>query len=193
MSQPLSTNDRQRLVTAITERAETRARLALQWVQILNRAVTRLTAAGGMEAVDTQTVFWIRLHGVLTEVGDWFEHTFSLGIRDRDIIAVRDAIRDLRAALDEDELLWVHYRRDTECHVWQESYELQRGGKGNLKEERKFALLGKTLHVDEIGRRLRALLRHHRVNEPAMAVVFATKLQPRIATVLSAMLPLYVE
>ena len=97
-----------------------------------------------------------------------------------------------RAALDEDERLWLHYRRDTECHVWQESYELQLGGKGRLKEERKFSLLGgKTLHVDEIDRRLRALLRQYNVNEPAMAVAFATKLQPRIAAVLAAMLPLY--
>lgn len=193
MSHQLSVNDTQRLTSAIVERGDIRAQLALQWVQTLERAARQLASAGGVMAVDTQTVFWIRLHGVLTEVGGWFDDVYDLGSRDRHVLATRGALHDLRAALDEDERLWLHYRRDTECHVWQESYELQLGGKGKLKEQRMFPLLGRTLHVDEIDRRLRALLRQHNWNEPAMAVAFATKLQARIATVLSAMLPLYVS
>jgi hypothetical protein len=182
---------------AIAERGETRAQLALQSVQNLHRTASQLASlpvAMAAAAVDTQTVFWIRLHGVLTEVGDSYEYVCNLGSRDRDVLAVRDAIRALRAALDEDECLWVHYRRDTECHVWQDTYELGVGRRGGLREERRFALLGgKTLHVDEIDQRLRALLRSYDVNEPAMAVAFAKKLQTRIAMVLSAMLPLYVS
>jgi hypothetical protein len=194
MRHQYSTSDRERLVTAIADRGDTRAQRALGCVQILNRTASQLASLpAAAAAVDTQSVFWIRLHGVLTEVGDSYEHMCNLGSRDRDVLAVRDAIRDLRGSLDEDELLWVHYRRDTECHVWQESYELQ-GAKGRLKDERKFALLGgKTLQVDEIDRRLRAMVRKYNVDEPAIAVAFATKLQPRIAAVLSAMLPLYVS
>jgi hypothetical protein len=192
MSSQLSIDDRDRLRAAILDRGEIRAQLALQWVQNLSRVANELAAKGKATSADSQTVFWIRLFGVLVEIGESYEYLCNvIGSVDRDAVAVRDAIREARAALDEDERLWVHYQRDVECHVWQESYELGVGGKGKLKEQRYFALLGKTLHVDEIDKRSRALIRKYNVDDPVMAVAFGTKLAPRITKILNAMLPLY--
>lgn len=196
----LSVDDRERLKNAIVERSEIRAQQALQWVRELYRVAGELSARGTAAGVDTQSIFWIRLHGVLVEVGENYEDscklmaeygvtTLSIG---RHTLAVRDAIRAIRDSMDEDERLWVHYRRDTECHVWQESYELSlRKKSGTLKEVRAFALLGKELHVDDIDKRARALLRKHGVNEPAMAVHFAKLVVSHVAKVLEAMRPLY--
>lgn len=195
----LSADEKERLKSAIYERSEIRAKQALQWVQELNRTAGELTSRGTAAGVDTTTVFWIRLHGVLVEVGGSYEYTCKLaddcGASSAklaiDSRVVRDAIRSMRDSMNEDELLWVHYRRDTECHVWQESYELGRK-KNGLKETRKFELLGgKELHVDDIDERARALLRKHGVNEPAMAVHFAKLIAPHAGHVLEAMRPLY--
>ncbi len=195
----LSADEKERLKKAIYERSEVRARQALQWVQELVRAASELSARGTAAGVDTTTVFWIRLYGVLDEVGGSYERVCKLandcGVGNSKLAiesrGVRDAIRAMRDSMSEDERLWVHYRRDTECHVWQESYELGRR-KNGLKETRKFDLLdGKELHVDDIDARARTLLRKHGVNEPELAVYFATLIAPHAMRVVEAMRPLY--
>jgi hypothetical protein len=194
----LSPNEKARLKEAIFGRGEVRARLALQHVQILDRATNDLLVHARDTHPDTQTVFWIRLHGVLVEIGGFYESTGDLigpmlvrpGTTAAHALNVRDTIRAIRDALDEDERIWLHYRRDTECHVWPESYELGvRNGK--LKENRRFALIDQTIHVDEFDRRARAFLRKYNVNEPAIAAAFAKKLAPLISKLLVAMRPLY--
>jgi len=108
----------------------------------------------------------------------------------RAVLTVRDALRAVRAALDEDDCIWLHYRRDTECHVFQDAYDLSvRNGKS--KEQRRFELIEKTISVDEFDKRARAFLRKYNVNEPAIAVAFAKRLAPSIDAVLVAMEPLY--
>ena len=108
-------------------------------------------------------------------------------------LTVRDTIRALRGALDDDERIWVQYRRDSVCHLVPESYEISaQKGKATLKEQRHFGLLGRALHVDEFDQRARALLRKYNVDEPAMAVAFAAKLAPLVSHLIAAMTPLYV-
>ncbi|MGE0396461.1 MAG: hypothetical protein AB7T06_07065 [Kofleriaceae bacterium] len=109
----------------------------------------------------------------------------------RDSHVVRDALHAVRDSMSEDERMWLHYRRDVECHVWQDAYELNRRGNG-LKEKRRFALLsGQEMHIDEIAKRSSALMRKYNVDEPAMAVHFAKLVAPHVARVLLALAPLY--
>lgn len=192
----LSSNDRDRFIHAVRKRGDVRAQLALQWVQNLARIANELVARGTNTSIDTQAAFWIRLHGVLVEVGGNYEYLGNLigteptGDNASCALVVRDAIRATRDALDEDERIWLHYRRDTECHVVPEAYELAVKN-GKLKEQRRFALLDQTIHVDLFDKRVRAFLRKYDVNEPAIAVAFAKRLAPLIANILVAMRPLY--
>lgn len=196
---PLSATDEQRLKTAIYNRSDDHAHQALQWVQELARVTREVSAQGSAAHADTRTVFWIRLLGVLVEVGDFYEYTVKLADDcgagatrlATDARVVRDAIRAVRDSMDEDERLWLHYRRDVECHVWQQSYELSRK-KNGLKEKRGFALLGgKELTVDDFDQRSTALFRKHGRSEPAIAAHFAKLLVPGIEHVLDAMRRLY--
>lgn len=192
---PLSAPDTQRLKDAIYERSEIRAHQARQWVSELVRVSGTIAAQGTAAGADTITAFWIRLFGVLSEVGESYEYVCKLaddcGASDtplaRDGRMVRDALRAMRDSMDEDELIWLHYRRDCECHVWQKSYELGRT-KNGLKEKRGFDLLGgKELTVDDFAKRASAMLRKHGVNEPAMAVHFAKLVLPHAARVFEAL------
>lgn len=69
----LSVVDRERLRSAIVDRSEIRAQLAHQWVRELNRVAVEIATKGTVASADTMTVFWIRLHGVLVEVGGSYE------------------------------------------------------------------------------------------------------------------------
>lgn len=195
----LSAADRDRLRSAIMERGDTHARLAFQWVQELQRTSVQLSMRGKEAGVDVMTAFWIKLYGVLDEVGGHYEYAVKLADdcgagatrMATDARAVRDALRSVRDSMNEDELIWLSYRRDVECHVWQDSYELNRKG-DRLKERRGFSLLdGKVLTVDEFDQRARAFLRKHHVDEQAIAVYFAKLVAPHVDRVIAAMAPLY--
>jgi len=191
---PLSVPDTQRLKDAIYDRSEIRAQQAFQWVRELVRVSSTVATQGAAAGADTITVFWVRLFGVLSEVGESYEYVCKLadhcGASDeplaRDARVVRDALRAMRDSMDEDELIWLHYRRDCECHVWQESYALSRK-KNGLKEKRVFGLLGdKELTVDEFDKRASAMLRKHGRSEAALAVHFAKLVAPHAARVFDA-------
>jgi hypothetical protein len=137
------------------------------WVQELDRTTRTLAVHGKAAGPDAMTVFWIKLHGTLVEVGNNYEYLCGLmgpvtptSSRDiRDAHAVRAEITEMRNALNEDQLMWVHYRRDVECHVWQTLYDLRVKDK-KVQDHRKFELLGgRKMHVDEFNKRASALLR----------------------------------
>jgi hypothetical protein len=163
---------------------------------ILNRVTTEVVAHGRDVSGDTEMAFWIRLCQMLLELGAKYEFLGELlgpqphNAMCRDTLAVRDAIRAVRDALDEDERIYLQYRRDTMCHIWQDSYELN-ARNGKLKEQRSFSLIGQPLHVDEFDRRVRAFLLKHGVDETRIAVEFARRLAPLIGRLLASMLPLY--
>lgn len=195
----LSDEDKARVWLAISERSEVKAQQLFNWVQELDRTARTLATHGKAAGVDTMTAFWIKLHGTLVEVARYYNDmcemmnpltpTSSRNVKDAH--AVRAAIIAMRDALDEEQLIWVHYRRDVECHVWQTLYDL-RVKDGKVQDHRKFDLLGgKRLHVDEFSKRARALLRQHKVDEPAMAVHFAQIVQPHAAALIEALRPLY--
>ena len=191
---PLSPADEQRLRDAIKERSPIRAKQALQWVAQLDRVTRDLRASGTETHPDTVAAFWVKLYALLDEIGGEYEsvcaHYDRIGAStDRDAIVariVRDSIRDVKAAMDEDELMWLNYRRDVESHVWQDGYELSRK-KNGLKETREFDLIGKRMTHEEFDKRARALLRKHHVNEPAMAVHFAMLVAPHVAQVVAVL------
>ena len=187
----LAPPDQQRLQDAIEDRSESRAHLARQWVRELGRTAEQVARDGSDSAVDTRSVFWIRLYDTLATLGEHYAFAAELG--SRLAVSVRDAIAAAAGSLTDDERLYLHYRRDVECHVWQTYYEL-RSDSANKKlvEYRQFALLcGQRIHVDEFDRRASALLRTYHCDETRIAVAFARRLLPFIEGILNAMRPLY--
>ena len=191
----LSFDDKVRLFDAISRRSDTKAFLAFQWVQHLER-VTRSVCTHRFETPsDTLAGFWIRLHGLLIELGAHYDYMGTLiGFQpcradNRQALIVRDSIRTLRNALDADEAIYLHYRRDSLCHVWQESYDLS-AKNGKIKERRHFTLL-EALTFDEFDRRVRAFLVKHRNDETGITVMLAERVAPLIESTLAAMVRLY--
>jgi hypothetical protein len=195
----LPQEEKERLKKAIVDRGPTHARQALQWVQELNRTAGDLSRRGEAAGVDVMSTFWIKLYGVLDEIGGSYaffvKYCEDIGAGASkmaiDARTMRDAIVAVRDSMSEDELIWLSYRRDVECHVWQDSYELNKRG-DKLKERRGFSLLGdKVLHVDDFDQRASAFIRKHNVDEKAIAVHFAKLVAPHAARVLELLLPMH--
>jgi hypothetical protein len=195
----LTQDEKERLTKAIFDHGDIRARLSLQWVQQLAYLSDKLAHEQSLPLPETQTAFWIRLHGVLVDLYKYYDDCHTLLAGDpslppsqiaHEVAQIRAELKAARDAFDDDEKIWIHYRRDTECHIWQDSYELTIH-KGKLKEHRTIALLGTVLRIDEINRRSRTLLQKHRIDEAQMAVDFAAKVRPAVARTLVALAPLY--
>jgi len=148
------------------------------------------------------TVFWIRLHAVLTELPRHFS-TWELVGSDvpprRAALfqaekAVHDACMAIHAALNETELMWVALARHTEAHITQEGFSYGLEDAGTKKKKRKvlrtstrLSTLGKHHSVDEITARTQALLAEHGGDQTALTLALAAKVAPLIEALLHAM------
>jgi len=151
----LSDEDKLRMWVAIDKRSESEAQQLWGWVRELDRTARTLATHGKAAGPNTMTAFWIKLCGTLVEAGRYYDDMIGLmnplsptsSQNVKDVHAVRAVITAMRDALTEDQLIWLHYRRDVECHVWQTLYDL-RAKDGKVQDHRKFELLGgKRLHA----------------------------------------------
>jgi hypothetical protein len=109
------------------------ARLVRQWVQ--NLAQVEILATEGDRAEWAYVaVFWVRLHGLPSELRS--QYTGFLRLLKIDpvaqaalpggvlahMLAVSRCIEPVRHAFNDDELIYGDYRRYTECHPTQASY-----------------------------------------------------------------------
>jgi hypothetical protein len=198
---PLSPQDTAKLTLAVAERFKDKAVRPLLWVRDLRRAA-EILASGG-ENCDTAATFWLRLFGSMDELipyYGWVLELFQGIVPPEQLIGDARLSADCHAALvalldlfDEKERLYIHYRRDTEGHVWQESYELSRHrNKPKLVEDRAYSLLGgRMLPNDDVEKRLRSVILRHR-NERAIAVAFAQRAMPQIEEVVATIERMYV-
>jgi len=197
---PLSPEDTTRLTLALADRFKDKSVRPLLWVRDLHRAA-EILASGG-ESCDTATTFWLRLFASLDELiphYGWVLELFHGVFPPEQLTGEAWLSADCHAALvalldlfDENERLYIHYRRDTEGHVWQESYELSRNQtKAKLIKERYYSLLGRKLAHDDVDKRLRPVVRRHR-NELAIAVALAQRAMPQIEEVVTTIERMYV-
>ncbi len=178
-----------RLIGAVEERAEFNAIRPWIWTQDLLNAATRLPA---QPTAELACVFWLRLFGVLTELTRHYREADKLfgpiPAHDR----VLAALAELLALFDEDERIYIHYRRDTEGHIWQDSYQLSgHVDKPKLVEDRFYFLLGRNVSHDDAHKSTQTVLRRYPVNELAIAVDFARRARPRILALVEALRPLH--
>lgn len=92
------------------------------------------------------TTFWVRLWGVLADLGDFYSEPSQASLPSL-------AIGQLRSALTEDELIWIEYIRHTECHPVQDAYWFQTK-KGKPRIEISLRVLGgRALPIEEWDKR----------------------------------------
>jgi hypothetical protein len=166
------------------------------WVSDLAHVTTRIGAGDSTDPTALESVFWIRLAGVLIEIpkkyrkavelfGKHSPHPKSdLGL----MFALFAAIEALRARFDEDELLWIEYRRHVDAHVLQSAYSPQWAkSKDAPTSERLSQILGRSLSLAEWDAKLDRVFRRY-LSEPAMAKDFARRALDSILEVEQAVL-----
>lgn len=167
----MSPEDRRRLEQAREERSAIDREQLRQWVWNLLWASEQLQLPQPRNEI--ATVMWLRLYATLTELptymreeiawqeglGDTDDTSFALAARRRIVAACETFL----SAFSENERLYIHYRRDTEGHIWQDSYVLHPAqNQVELVEDRRYALLGGArLRHDDVSTRVRALIRRH--------------------------------
>jgi hypothetical protein len=146
-------------------------------------------------------MFWIRTWGVLVEIHDQFA-SLDAGLAGaqpyfssaeivafhRWYTAILAAVHAVRAALSDQEVIYLEYRRTVECHLFQHAYKHRFGGDGALIEAITSKILSRHVTFDETDKAVAALLRHHRTEEAIAASVAAHTAAPlaEVAALVSA-------
>ncbi len=123
-------------------------------------------------------VFWVRLYGVLNEVQEYYDELSHLmqGVQESSAwTAVCEALRKLRKALSDEDIILIMYERDCQSHVFQDAYYHQIQG-GKLKERRGVKPLKREFSIKQVSDILDRIIRSYQANDKAIAVDFAKKL-----------------
>jgi hypothetical protein len=197
----LSIEEIARLRAAIEEQGPVRAHHAKKWTSGLAHIAESIAAKGDPDGAYI-SLFWLRLQQILAELLPYCEESkavherFGLDDRAKLFAAVVERCLALKATFNEDELMWLQYRRDTEGHIWQESYEIGVRGLANgakIKESRNYEVIGKTVNVEDAMLRMRALLRKYgdsiNAAEDNIAIDFAKRSAVAIRAVAEALRP----
>jgi hypothetical protein len=175
---PLSTQDRARLEHDININADTNSKLYANWIRDAVNATTEV-ANGNTDLIP---VFRIKLYGVMAEILAKLTESQSF-LADRgarpepSVDAMIEAIKALAASFDRDELIYIQYLRNTECHPVQDAYRIRRRGDGSLKDWIDHHLLpkGPPVTIEETRASVRRVLVPFGWDEHAVARFLAHK------------------
>jgi hypothetical protein len=176
----LSVADQRRLRHDIRDHADIMAPQMAGWIRDAVR-VSRQVAFGNTDLIP---VFWIRLYGVLADIGDkvggQIEMVIAAGVPLRELGPLNQALMALVAVFTKDELIFLQYLRHVQCHPLQDAYRLKLTAKG-LKDEVKHRLLGDTKTLEETNAAIRRVHRRFGIDEDAIAADFAKRSYERLA------------
>jgi hypothetical protein len=175
------------------------------WVANLVEIVEVLATHGEGAPWPYFSVFWIRLHGLISEMNcEWKASVRPLGPDTEtpapgSLLAKRiellQEVERVVAFFTEDELIYADYRRQTEGHPIQSSYAVRwsHGNGGQVLDRRGIPSMGgKEFTVAELDAAVRRVLRPFTLarglpNESAIAVAYARRLQGRLGPVVAIM------
>lgn len=184
-----------RLLEDMSKHAELDVLLADRWISSLQNQSKALLRGG---ASPEASLFWIRLHGAIAELpltfvksAELLSHAppslfqqmhstasgshaaTTLGLRWR----VHMAATELASPLDENELIYLEWRRHVEAHLLQGAYRLRlRVGKNALLETLEIKVLGIRKSTVEIWEAIRMVQQKSGVDDRQVAEHFARKL-----------------
>ncbi|MFN2548968.1 MAG: hypothetical protein ABR567_16205 [Myxococcales bacterium] len=202
---PLSTEDQQRFIRDVREKVgDVAGAQGRQWVREANAYTVKLASERRSATPETRTTFWIRVCGVFAEVHNkvvsnrdfavkWTSEPAqsaadaALKTEFRGYIEplnrLVNAISDAKGTLSPDEMLYLLYRRDVECHPWQDAYRI-RVQKDRLIDTRN--VFGTAWKIEDLDAALKRTLLKFSVNEGAIAAAFAEWLVAPMGRVLEA-------
>jgi hypothetical protein len=173
------------------------ARLQCQWVENLAQIVETLGREGEHAAWPYMGLFWIRLHGLLTEIRSRHATAFKMAGIDpathvpnrrsllEHAIAEWRAVEPVRQTFTDDELIYADYRRHTEGHPTQRSYDV-RLNRGRVNDQHGVRALGREFTVAELTAAILRVLAAH-PSENAIAVAFARRILPHMPALVAIM------
>ncbi len=175
------------LLEGVPERAtrqrESHQTQLVRWVGETLSITARVASSGQSELLP---VFWIRLYGLLTDVMDFVELAADAscdGLRmfpqaRRPVRSkLPTALNRLKATFEEDELLYIEYRRHAETDPFQTKYRPRRLPHGVAAHVPSVLLDGRPVTVDAAQRAFDKLLALHG-REERIGAAFARRVLP---------------
>lgn len=167
--------------------------IRLQWVETLVRVVGELCDDGNAHR-DTYARFWIHLYGVLTEVHSFFHGSvYDIATKEipehqrtdvlRVFLMVSSSLESLRGRFEQDELIYLEYKRHSHAHVEQKNYRVRvtkkKGGiPDGLRDELTLPILdGKKMSLESVDAALVAVIEAGNRDEMAIARTFANRIR----------------
>jgi hypothetical protein len=198
---PIS-DDLLRYMNARRGKSDIEAHQKCHWVERLADAVERLVDENAAPDWAVDSVFWTKLHGVLTELrGDYtkyLEPLRQMGVDPMTYVPNRGSLLEyglaayrclegVRNQLTDDELIYADYRRQTEGHTIQSCYSVRWSRKAGVIDKRRIQALGREYTIAELDASLDRVLLAFNIDEHAIAVHFARKVRPAVAALVPVM------
>ena len=175
----LTFDERKRYVEDV--RIQVSDRQIANWIADTRRTA-EMVARGD---VDLVPVLWLRLCGVLADIGDRIDAQIDvlekkpemfrqLGLSVDQVGPVKESLKGLLDVFTADELVYLQYLRHVHSHPVQDSYRIRiRASK--LKGQVTHKLLGEQMTVEETNATISRVLRRYNVQERVVAQDFARR------------------
>jgi hypothetical protein len=195
-------DDLLRYMNARRGKSDTEAHQKCVWVERLSDVVDRLVAEGAPFDWAVDSVFWTKLHGVLTELRadytKYLEPLRSTGVDLMTYVPNRGSLLEygltayrclegVRKQLTEEELIYADYRRQTEGHTIQSCYSVRWSRKAGIIDKRRIQALGREYTIAELDAALDRVGLAFDGDEHAIAVHVARKIRPTVRALVPVM------
>lgn len=176
--------EQRRVWDDVKHRHEASLARQLEWVEQLGALANEIV--GSRADWRARELFWIRLFGVLDELGGGYAQQVAVVGDDRPaegtlrwwLLMLHSCASSILKPLLESEVIVVDWLRQRAAHVRQRGYGLQlQRDKTTVKERRGIELLGnKAFTIDELDAARESVLSQHGDDEVAMQVALARKM-----------------
>jgi len=164
------------------------SKVFVSWTENFSYTVQRMLSGESADMFSLRVVFYLRLHGFALDFFKIYSKSIEEGRRNagsqRTLMKVVAVVEAMLGELLEDELLYAEYRRHVDAHIQQGAYE-HRWNKKEKKPLTRFTskLTGKTYHVDDLSRRIAAVLK---VGEEPVALDLAGRVAKHLPYLVSS-------
>lgn len=190
------------VIEDLAKRTDSAVRQERRWIEELADAVATIESRGADATWTVFPVFWIRLHGVFSELLDTYQVWADLEASTRSqavdcLRAIYQAAEGVLRALTDDEHVVADYYRQRAAHLKQDAYTVRfaphrspadsrRSGKASkVVSSRSLAHIEKRFSIEAVDRILSDMVKQFG-GERELAVHIATKIRPHVKALVDA-------